>query len=167
MFVQSVDRLHNAQQQLQKWGSIMFYLLKCEHTQEGSNDFGLKSRKYFWGYFEGPKKMIEMFDGGELKRCQIAMDCRKFWLEKPTFQRGKWKLSSPSYGSGLKEIWLNPDVSQPKWLIVNKVDLMELISDEESACFAMPLRLGQVADLGNEPLTSDDEEACFEDVWIP
>ena len=41
---------------------------------------------------------------------------------------------------------------------------MELIFDEESACFAMPLRLGQVADLGNEPLTSDDEEACFEDV---
>ena len=27
-------------------------------------------------YFEGPKKMIEMFDGGELKRCQIAMDCK-------------------------------------------------------------------------------------------
>ena len=27
-------------------------------------------------YFEGPKKMIEMFDGGRPKRCQIAMDCR-------------------------------------------------------------------------------------------
>ena len=39
--------------------------------------------------------------------------------------------------------------------------------DEESVCFAMPSRLGQMADLGNEPLTSDDEEACFEDVWIP
>jgi hypothetical protein len=36
--------------------------------------------------------------------------------------------------------------------------------DEESVCFAMPSRLGQMADLGNEPLTSDDEEACFEDV---
>ena len=36
--------------------------------------------------------------------------------------------------------------------------------DEESFCFAMPLRLGQVADLGNEPLTSDDEEASLEDV---
>ena len=31
----------------------------------------------------------------------------------------------------------------------------------------MPSRLGQVADLGNEPLTSDDEEASLEDVWIP
>ena len=41
---------------------------------------------------------------------------------------------------------------------------MKLISDEESACFAMPRGLSQVADLGNEPLTSDDEEACFEDV---
>ena len=41
---------------------------------------------------------------------------------------------------------------------------MELISDEENARFAMPSRLGQMADLGNEPVTSDDEEACFEDV---
>ena len=49
-------------------------------------------------YFEGPK------------RCQIAMDCRSR-LEKPTFQSGRRKPSSPSYGSGLKEIWLNPGTS--------------------------------------------------------
>lgn len=54
------------------------------------------------------------------------MDCKKFWLEKPTFQRGKWELSSPSYGSGLKEIWLNPDVSHQngwstKWIQWNRV----------------------------------------------
>ena len=41
VFVQSVVRLHKVQQQLQMWGSIMFYLLKFEHTQEGSNDFGM------------------------------------------------------------------------------------------------------------------------------
>ena len=33
--------------------------------------------------------------------------------------------------------------------------------DEESVCFAMPSRLG---DPGDEPVTCDDEEACFEDV---
>ena len=43
-------------------------------------------------YFEGPK------------RCQIAMDCKSFGWESQPFQSGKWKLSSPSYGSGLKEI---------------------------------------------------------------
>jgi len=42
---------------------------------------------------------------------------------------------------------------------------MELISDEEKVlALQCHLRLGQMADLGNEPLTSDDEEACFEDV---
>ena len=47
----------------------------------------------------------------------------KIWLEKPTFRRGKWKLSSPSYGSGLEKTWLNPDVHwtkmanrQQKWI---------------------------------------------------
>ena len=55
--------------------------------------------------------------------------------------------------------------TEPKWLIDNKSGFNETVFlDEESVCFAMPLRLGQVADLGNEPLTSDDEEACFEDV---
>ena len=53
--------------------------------------------------------------------------------------------------------------TRPKWPI-DKVDSMELNSDEESVRFAMPRGLSQVADFGNEPLTSDDEEACFEDV---
>ena len=35
---------------------------------------------------------------------------------------------------------------------------------KKSVRFAMPKRLGQMADLGDEPVTSDDEEACFEDV---
>ena len=36
--------------------------------------------------------------------------------------------------------------------------------DEESIMLCNALRLSQVADLGNEPLTSDDEEAYFEGV---
>ena len=46
--------------------------------------------------------------------------------------------------------------TQPKWLIDNKVDLMELNSDEEKCSLCNAKRLGQMADLGDEPVTSDD-----------
>ena len=49
-------------------------------------------------YFEGPK------------RCQNDGLHKLVWKSQ-LFQSGKGKLSSPSYGSGLKEIWLNPDAS--------------------------------------------------------
>ena len=58
--------------------------------------------------------------------------------------------------------------AQPKWLIDNKSGFNG--TDfwwGKVLALQCHLRLGQMADLGNEPVTSDDEEACFENVWYP
>jgi hypothetical protein len=90
-------------------------------------------------------------------RCQIAMDCKGCGWKRATRQSGRREPTSPSYRSDLKKIWLNPDVYSTKmanrqqkwiqwnWFLMKKVPL----------CNAK--RLSQVADLGDEPVTCDDE----------
>ena len=128
---------------------------EVEHTQKGSNDFGMN--------------LVEIFLR-ILWRAKEVLDChglQKFGWKSQPFQSGRRKPSSPSYGSGQKT-WLNPGVywtkmanGQQKWIQWNRVSWWR------KCLLCNAIRLGQMADLGNEPLTSDDEEACFEDVWIP
>ena len=69
VFVQSKVRLHQAQQQLQMWGvDYVLPLVKLNIPKRVQMILVWTWWKYFWEYYEGPKKRIEIFDGGRPKK---------------------------------------------------------------------------------------------------
>ena len=88
----------------------------------------------------------------------------KVWLEKPTFRSGKWKLSSPSYGSGLRDLIKS-------WCLLNQNGQSTTKVDSMKPCFLMKkvfaLQCHKAGPSGWPWKWTDDSEASFEDVWIP